>query len=299
MRTAGTLASLLLAGSISACGGQDRVVVGSKNFTEQNILGEIVAQTLEAHDVPVERRFYLGGTFVCHRAIRAGEIDIYVEYTGTAYTAILRNEPISEPDVVYQQVKQAYADRFDLMWTEPLGFNNTFAMIVRRSDAERLGIRTLSEAAEYTPDWRAGFGPEFMERKDGYPGLAETYGLEFRAPPRIMDIGLMYRALAEGQVDLIAGNSTDGQIAALDLYVLEDDRGYFPPYEAAPVVRRETLDARPGVRSALQELAGTISDEEMRRLNRQVDVERRAAAAVVREWRRSRQEAETGVAGNE
>lgn len=298
MRTAGILVSLL-AGLIAACGGRDRVVVGSKNFTEQNILGEIVAQTLEAHGVPVERRFYLGGTFVCHRAIRAGEIDIYVEYTGTAYTAILRNEPIHDRETVYETVKRDYADRFDLTWTEPLGFNNTFAMIVRRSDAERLGIRTLSEAAEYTLDWRAGFGPEFMERKDGYPGLAETYGLEFRAPPRIMDIGLMYRALAEGQVDLIAGNSTDGQIAALDLYVLEDDRDYFPPYEAAPVVRRETLAARPSVRSALGKLAGTISDEEMRRLNRQVDVERRAAALVVREWLRKRQEAEAETPRNE
>lgn len=276
--------ALAVAGPVG-CGGERGLVVGSKNFTEQNVLGELVAQTIErATDVPVGRRFYLGGTFVCHRAIRSGEIDIYVEYSGTAYTAILQHEPIADPDSVDRAVRRAYRERFDLVWGEPLGFNNTFAIIVRRSTADSLRIRTISEAARYAPDWRAGFGPEFLERKDGYTGLAETYGLEFRAPPRIMDLGLMYRALEAGQVDLIAGNSTDGQIRALDLVVLEDDRGYFPPYRAAPVTRRETIDRHAALGAALERLAGRISDGEMRRLNHAVDVEGRDVALVVSEW---------------
>lgn len=284
-RVRGALCLLAAWGAVG-CGADDRVVVGSKNFTEQNILGELVAQQLEAAGIAVERRFYLGGTFVCHQAIRSGEIDVYVEYTGTAYTAILKREPIADPEAVYTGVKEAYRERFDLIWTEPLGFENTFAMIIRRSTAEGLGIRTLSQAAEHASDWRAGFGPEFMERKDGFPGLARTYGLELGAPPRIMDIGLMYRALAEGRVDLIAGNSTDGLIEALDLFVLRDDRGYFPPYEAAPVVRASALRRHPGIRSALAGLGGAISDREMRRLNYLVDVERRDPRTVVQEWRR-------------
>jgi glycine betaine/choline ABC-type transport system substrate-binding protein len=268
-----------------ACDGGDRIVVGSKNFTEQSILGELVAQQIERRTgVRVERRLYLGGTFVCHRAIQSGEIDIYVEYTGTAFTAILRREPIADADSVYRAVRAEYAERFDLTWGEPLGFDNTFAMIIRRADAERLGLRTISDAVPHARGWRAGFGPEFMERKDGYPGLRETYGLEFGAQPRIMDIGLMYRALAEGQVDMIAGNSTDGLIQALDLFVLEDDRDYFPPYEAAPVIRTEVLDRAQEVRAALDALAGRLSDGEMRHLNYLVDVERREPGAVVREW---------------
>lgn len=268
-----------------ACGGaKDAVVVGSKNFTEQNILGELVAQQLERHGLKVERRFYLGGTFVCHRAITSGGLDVYVEYTGTAYTAILRHSPISDPDSVYDAVKREYERRFGLVWEPPLGFDNSFAMIVRRATADSLGIRTISEAAKYAPGWRAGFGPEFMERKDGFPGLSRTYGLEFGVSPRIMDIGLMYRALADGQVDMIAGNSTDGQIRALDLFVLEDDRGYFPPYEAAPVVRGDALRRHPEIDVALRALAGRISNEEMRRMNYEVDVRHRDASSVAREF---------------
>jgi glycine betaine/choline ABC-type transport system substrate-binding protein len=232
----------------------------------------------------VDRRFYLGGTFVCHRAITSGEVDIYVEYTGTALTAILEIPPLRSPDAVYDTVSRIYDERFDLVWGEPLGFNNTFAILVRGSDARRLGLETVSDAAEHTPDWRPGFGYEFMEREDGFAGLKETYGLEFGAPPKTMELGLTYRALAEGQVDLIAGNSTDGLIRALDLKHLQDDRNYFPPYEAAPIVRRTVLDTHPELGEALDELAGTISDDEMRRLNYLVDVEHRDVAAVVRDW---------------
>jgi len=266
-----------------------RIVVGSKNFTEQVILGELLAQHIESKTgLEVERRLNLGGTFICHQAITAGEIDVYVEYTGTAFTAILRHEPISDPSQVYQQVKKEYAQRFGLEWTEPLGFNNTFAIIVRGEDARQLNLHTISQAAKYTPEWRAGFGPEFMERADGFAGLAATYGLRFAEAPRVMDLGLMYRALIEKQVDLVAGNSTDGLIASLGLVVLEDDRHYFPPYEAAPVVRQQTLERHPELRAALQHLGGLISEEDMRRLNYQVDGEHRDVKQVVQEFLQSK-----------
>ncbi len=268
-----------------ACGGSDRIVVASKNFTEQDILAELVSQQIERQTgLSVERRFHLGGTFVCHHAITSGEVDIYVEYTGTALAAILERPPMAEPTAVYASVSAEYSKLFDLVWTSPLGFNNTFAMLVRGEDARRLGIASVSDAAAYTPDWRAGFGYEFVEREDGFRGLAELYGLEFADAPRTMDLGLTYRALADGHVDMIAGNSTDGQIEALDLFHLEDDKRYFPPYEAAPVVRRELLERYPQIGEALEALAGSISDADMRQLNYLVDVEGRDVPVVVEEF---------------
>jgi glycine betaine/choline ABC-type transport system substrate-binding protein len=265
--------------------GGDRIVVASKNFTEQTILAELVAQQIERRTgLEVKRRFFLGGTFVCQRAITSGEIDIYVEYTGTALAAILEQPPMQDPAAVYQSVASEYAERFALTWGKPLGFNNTFAILIRSEDARRLGLETISQAAAYTPGWRAGFGYEFVEREDGFTGLAETYGLTFAETPRTMDLGLTYRALANGEVDLIAGNSTDGLIAALDLYQLEDDRAYFPPYEAAPVIRDEVIAQHPEVAVALAELGGSISDDDMRRLNYLVDVEHRDLSIVVTEW---------------
>jgi glycine betaine/choline ABC-type transport system substrate-binding protein len=286
MMTRATIAAVA-AIALFGCGpwAQDRIVVGSKNFTEQSILAELVAQQIERRtELKVERRLFLGGTFVCHRAITAGEIDIYVEYTGTALAAILERPPLQDPAAVYDSVREAYAEHFELVWGEPLGFNNTFAILVRGDDARRLGLETISQVARYTPEWRAGFGYEFTEREDGFPGLARTYGLEFAEPPRTMDLGLTYRALADGQVDLIAGNSTDGLIAALDLVQLSDDRAYFPPYEAAPVIRDEVLLRYPEVGDALDELAGRLPDAEMRYLNYQVDAEHRDLAVVVSEW---------------
>ncbi|MGH7568720.1 MAG: glycine betaine ABC transporter substrate-binding protein [Gemmatimonadales bacterium] len=270
---------------LAACGGRDRIVVGSKNFTESDLLAELVAQQIERRTGrPVERRLHLGGTFVCHAAIVAGELDLYVEYTGTALTTVLKRPPLADRDSVYRTIAAEYRERFGLVWTEPLGFNNTFAIVVRRADAERLGLRRISDLARVAPRWRAGFGPEFLDRPDGYVGLARTYGLRFAAPPTAMDLGLTYRALAEGNVDLIAGNSTDGVIEALDLVALEDDRGYFPPYEAAPVIRAALLERLPAVRAALAELGGRISDAEMRRLNALADVERQDIAMIARAW---------------
>jgi glycine betaine/choline ABC-type transport system substrate-binding protein len=267
----------------------ERIVVGSKNFTEQLILGELFAQMIEARaHLPVERRFYLAGTFICQQAILAGRIDIYPEYTGTALTAVLKQQPSGDKRDVYQRVKRDYANKFRLSVGPPLGFDDTFAMVIRGEDARRLQLKTLSQAAAFAPRWRAGFGYEFMERPDGYKGLVASYGLRFAEAPRIMDLGLITRALKERQVDIIAGNNTDGLIPALDLFVLEDDHHYFPPYEAVAIMRGEMLKNHPEVAVALEPLEGAISDAEMRRLNYAVDGEHRDPTEVVREFLRRR-----------
>jgi len=263
--------------------------VGSKNFAEQLVLGELIAQQIENKThLPVERRFYLAGTYICHQSLLAGRIDIYPEYTGTALEAILKEKPAGNAAQVYQQVKSDYEERFGLNVGAPFGFDNTFAIQIRGDDARRLGLKTISQAAAYTPQWRAGFGYEFMERPDGYKGWTATYGLRFAAPPRIMDLGLLDRALKEKQVDLIAGNMTDGLIPALDLFVLEDDRHYFPPYEAVPIIRQETLGRHPEIAQTLNQLAGKISNDEMRALNYAVDGEHRDVKDVVREFLRNK-----------
>jgi osmoprotectant transport system substrate-binding protein len=277
--------------SLTACGPprQDRIVIGSKNFTEQAVLGEIFAQRLEAKTkLHVERRFYLAGTFICQQAMLSGRIDLYPEYTGTALTAILKEQPQGAAADVHEHVKSEYARRFSFEVGPPLGFNDTFAIEIRGEDARRLRVQTISEAAPYAPQWRPGFGYEFMERPDGYKGLVAAYGLRFAEQPRIMDLGLLARALKEKQVDLIAGNTTDGLIPALDLFVLRDDRSYFPPYEAVAVTRGETLARHPEVGRALDGLAGKISDAEMRALNYAVDGEHRDVKDVVREFLRGK-----------
>jgi osmoprotectant transport system substrate-binding protein len=281
---------LLVAALLAGCSGRrrDTVVVGSKNFPEQALLGEILAQHLESRThLRIERRFYLAGSYICHQALLAGRIDAYVEYTGTALTAILHESVQSDPSAVFQRVRADYRKRFQLEVMPSLGFNNTFALVVRGEDARRLHLRTLTDAARCAPEWRAGFGYEFMERPDGYGGLARAYGLRFSAPPRILDLGLLYRALLDREVDLVAGNSTDGLLAARDLAVLKDDRHYFPPYEAVPIVREDTLALHPEARAAIAELAGKISDAEMRKLNYAVVGERRDISDVAREFLRS------------
>jgi len=267
----------------------DRIVIGSKNFTESFLLGELMAQQIEAHTkLKVERRFYLAGTYICQQAMLAGRIDIYPEYTGTALTAILKEKVVGDKRDVYARVKSEYERRFGLTLSGPLGFNDTFAMEMRGADARRLNVKTLSQAAAFAPQWRAGFGYEFMERPDGYRGLAATYGLRFAEQPRVMDLGLLARALRDHQIDIAAGNTTDGLIPALDLFVLEDDRHYFPPYEAVPVIREETLRQHPEVGEALAQLAGKISDEEMQRMNYAVDGQHRDAKEVVHEFLKKR-----------
>jgi osmoprotectant transport system permease protein len=284
-RAAGVAAMLLVAAAVVgfAAGDRDRIRVGSKNFTEQLILGELVAQAIERYaGLPVDRQLNLGGTFICDRALRSGEIDAYVEYTGTALTAIFHRRLEADAARVFEQVRQDYAETARTLG-QPLGFNNTYAILIRGADARAHGLRTITDATRLTPRWRAGFGFEFLERQDGYAGLARTYGLEFAAPPGVMDLALMYRALANGQVDLIAGDATNGLIAGLDLFHLRDDRGYFPPYDAVPVFRTQTLLRHPEIGRAVGRLAGRISEDTMRALNHAVDVERRDVSVVARE----------------
>jgi osmoprotectant transport system substrate-binding protein len=267
----------------------DRIVVGSKNFTESFILGELIAQQIEAHtNLKVERRFYLAGTYICQQAMLAGRIDIYPEYTGTALTAILQQGISRDKREVYERVKDEYERQFGLTLASAFGFNDTFAMEIRGEDARRLNLRTLSQAAQFTPQWRAGFGYEFMERPDGYRGLVATYGLHFAEQPRIMDLGLLARALKDRQIDFAGGNTTDGLIPALDLVALEDDRHYFPPYEAVPVIREQTLQLHPEIARWLADLAGKISDEEMQKMNYAVDGQHRDTQDVVREFLKSK-----------
>jgi len=274
--------------ALAGCRGAraDTLIVGSKNFTEQIVLGELLAQQIEAHTaLRADRRFDLGGTLLCHQALLAGQMDLYPEYTGTALTVILKEPPASDPAAVYKTVRDAYKSRFGLEVGPPLGFNNTFAIVVRGDDAARLHLRAISDLILIAPKWRAGFGYEFMERPDGYPGLVKAYGLSFGSQPRIMDLGLLYRALQEKQVDVVAGNSTDGLIAALGLVVLEDDRHYFPPYQAVTVVRGVALEQHAGLREVLDALGGRISEDDMRRMNYALDGEHRDVTSVVRDFR--------------
>jgi osmoprotectant transport system substrate-binding protein len=280
--------ALVIAGG---CAKRDErtVVVGSKNFTEQIVLAELFAQQIEARTgLRVERRVNLGGTLICQQALVSGKIDLYPEYTGTALTAVLHDPLEKNPAEVFQRVRQEYRARFDVETLPPLGFNNTFAMVVRGGDAESLHLHAISDLESLAPKWRAGFGYEFMERPDGYDGWAAAYGLHFSAQPKILDLGLLYRALAEKQVDIVAGNSTDGLIDSLHLVILQDDRHYFPPYEAVPLVRRTTLEKHPEVGVALGALAGKIFEEEMRRMNYEVDGGQRDPADVVRQFRQAK-----------
>jgi osmoprotectant transport system substrate-binding protein len=263
------------------------ITIGSKFFTEQVVLAELLAQHIEARTgLRVIRKSNLGGTLLCHKALLSGDLDLYVEYTGTALTAVLSESPGADSaSTIYNRVKQGYAARFPLEVTEPLGFENTFAMVVRGADARQFHLRTISDIIPFAPHWRAGFGFEFLERPDGYQGWSQRYGLHFAAQPSVMDLGLIYRALVDKKVDVVAGNSTDGLIAALDLVPLADDRHYFPPYDAVPIVRRDTLAKFPQLRAALADLAGRVSADDMRRLNAAVDADLRDPAAVVREFR--------------
>jgi len=267
------------------------IVIGGKNFTEQLVLGEILAQQIESRTtLPVDRRLNLAGSLIAHQALLAGEIDMYVEYVGTALQGVLKLPLISDPTAAAARVRTEYAARWGIEAGQSLGFENTFAILVRGEDARRLHLRTISDAVPYSPQWAAGFGYEFMERDDGYPGLSRAYGLRFAGPPKVLDLTLTYRALAGKQVDLIAGNSTDGLIPALDLVQLEDSRRYFPPYQAVTLVRGSTLSEHPELRAALAALAGTITGEAMRGMNAAVDLDHRdpkeVAAQFVRGLRR-------------
>lgn len=280
--------AIALSGCSQEGDGAGIVRVGTKNFTEQLILGELMQQLIENRtELRVERRFNLGGTMICHGALIADEIDLYPEYTGTALTAILHREVIADPDSAYQVVAAAYREKFDCQWLKPLGFNNTYAITVRRQDALANGWEKIGDLRAQAPGLSAGFTAEFAERPDGYPGLQKAYGFKF-GQVRDLDPGLMYKAISQEQVDVICAFATDGRIPAYDLQPLADDRGFFPPYYAAPVVRADALMGHPQLRAALTPLAGVLSDSTMQRLNYEVDEKQREPRRVAREFLQDR-----------
>jgi glycine betaine/choline ABC-type transport system substrate-binding protein len=273
-------------GWATGCDRNRSIVVGSKNFTEQVILGEILAQHLENRlHIQVVRKLNLGGTLLAHQALVAGEIDLYPEYTGTALTSVLKLSPSSNAETVLQTVRAEYLTRFRVQWLDPLGFNNTFAMVVRGEDAKAAGLTTLTDAKTYRPGWRLGVGYEFQQRPDGLPGLLKTYALPV-TKVQTMDLGLLYQALNQKHVNMVAGNATDGQLSVRDVRVLQDDQHYFPPYQAAIVVRAAAVAERPELAGVLSELSGKFSDAQMQQLNYQVDGRHRAVAQVATEFLR-------------
>ena len=281
------IVGICVSAGLAGCTREHPITVGSKNFTEQVVLGEIVAQHLEHRLArPIDRKFNLGGTMLAHQALVRGEIDLYPEYTGTALTAILKLPPAHDPASGIALVRDEYQARFGLQWLDPLGFNNTFAMVIRGDDARQHKIATLSDAARYAPGWTLGVGYEFQQRPDGLAGLLKTYHLPIHGSPKTMDLGLLYKALEQGQVSMVAGNATDGQLSVLNAVVLQDDQHYFPPYDCALVVRPKIWKDDPALQQALGELAGRFSDQTMRTLNHQVDGEHRPVRDVAEQFLR-------------
>jgi osmoprotectant transport system substrate-binding protein len=279
------LALLIAAGFSVGCSRQRPVIVGSKNSTEQLLLGEIAAQQIENRlKIRVDRLLNLSGTLVAHEALSSGQIDLYPEYTGMALTAILRLPLEQDEDLVRERVRQEYERRYRLVWMPPLGFNNGFAMAVRGQEAREADLNTLDDAARYQPGWRLGVGYEFIERSDGYTALMRAYSLPLKPPPKTMESAALYRALQGKEVDMVAGRETDGSLAALDVRVLRDDRKAFPPCEAAYVVRQDALAEHPGLRQALEGLSGKFDAATMQRLNYEVDVKHHPFSEVARRF---------------
>jgi osmoprotectant transport system substrate-binding protein len=278
----------LSAALLTGCGGSRQIVVGSKNFTEQLILGEIIAQHIEARmHQAVERKLDLGGTLLAQKALVAGDIDMYPEYTGTGFTNVLKRSGVTDPAAVLAQVRAGYSKDFHLDWLDPLGFNNSFAMTVRGADARARHLETLSDAAHDRAGFTLGAGYEFLTRPDAYDALNRAYGIKWNAPPKSMDLGLLYEALEQKQVSMAAGNTTDGLLSKLDVVVLDDDKHIFPPYQACIVVREQTLAFYPKLRAILNELSGRISDAQMRAMNYAVDGQHRAPRDVASEFLRN------------
>jgi osmoprotectant transport system substrate-binding protein len=270
---------------LAGCGPRTHLVVGSKNFTEQLILGEIIAQHLEARlHQPVERKLDLGGTLLAHQALLSKDIDMYPEYTGTAFTNVLKRSGVTDPAVVLEQVRAEYSSAYHLDWLDPLGFDNSFAMTVRGPDARARHLQTLSDAAADPMGFTLGAGYEFLTRPDAYAALNKAYAIKWNAAPKSMDLGLLYQALEQKQVSMAAANTTDGLLNKLDVTVLKDDKHVFPPYQACIVIRQDTLAAHPNLRAILSELSGKLSDTEMRNLNYAVDAQHRPVRDVAKEF---------------
>jgi osmoprotectant transport system substrate-binding protein len=261
------------------------ITIGSKNFTEQEILGEILAILIEEKtDIKVNRKFNLGGTMVCFNALKTGDLDLYAEYTGTGLVNILKMKAEKDPEKTYQTVKKHFLEKFNMVWLKPFGFNNTYALSMRKGHAQSLGIKKISDLAAHKETIETGFTAEFMQRPDGYPGLTKHYDFEFDNRPRQMDPGLMYKAAAEKAVDLISAFATDGRIPAYGLTILEDDKQFFPPYYAAPLLKRETLQRYPEIKDMLNTLSGVISDDAMQKMNYEVDEKEKNPADVARSF---------------
>lgn len=264
---------------------EKKITIGAKKFTEQFILGEILSALVEKDtDLKVERKLNLGGTFICFNAMKSGDVDAYVEYTGTAMTAILGKEAKTDPDEVYKIVKDDFKKNYNIVWLDPLGFNNSYTLTMRREDAESQKVEKISDLARIKDQIQAAFDHEFLSRPDGYEGLVKFYGFQFKNNPQELDPGLMYMAIKEKKVNLICGYTTDGRISAFNLKILKDDKHFFPPYYAAPVIRQATLDKYPQLVGVLNKLAGKITEKEMMEMNNEVDVQKKDPKVVAEEF---------------
>ena len=277
------LLSFFMVGSFDGAGAQEKIVVGSKGFTEQSILGNIVSLLMEANGFKVDRKIGLGGTVICHEAIVRGDINVYIEYTGTGLMAILKKPMEKDPDEAYKIVKKEYEEKFKVQWLKPWGFNNTYVIAIRKADSERLKIKKISDLKAHAKDLVLGGTIEFIARPDGIAGLNKHYDLKFK-DQKGMDFGLVYKAIGEKQVDVVSATATDGRIQAFDLVVLEDDMRFFPPYYAAPVVRMDLLGKAPQVADILNKLAGKIGDVAMATMNYSVDGRKMDAEVVAKEY---------------
>lgn len=258
--------------------------IGTKRFSEQFIIGEMITQLIEARtDLQVDLLSNLGGTMICHGALTRGEIDMYVEYTGTALTAILKHPTVTDPKKAYDIVAKAYKDRFNVVWLQPFGFNNAYSITVRKADANSNGWNKISDLAGVANNLRAGWTAEFSERPDGYPGLRKAYGFSFGEVVDV-DPAIMYQAVAKGELDVVCAYTTDGRIPAYNLKPLQDDKRFFPPYYAAPIIRSETLRKHPVIRNVLSSLTGLLNDAVMQQLNFEVDEKQRTAKEVAHEF---------------
>jgi osmoprotectant transport system substrate-binding protein len=282
----GVVVLLALAGC-STPGAKVPIRVGSKNFTEQVVLGELIAQHLE-HRLhrSVERSLNLGGTLLAHQALLSRQIDLYPEYTGTALAAVLKDSIDNDPASVLARVRAEYLQKFQAEWLDPLGIDDSFAMVVNGPEARARHLETLTDASKTPEPWTLGVGYEFEQRADGLAALEKTYGLRWKGAPKTMDLGLLYKAMEQGRVTMIAANATDGMLSKMDLKILQDDRHAFPPYQVCVVVRQDAMKDAPGLREALLELSGKLTNQQMQNLNFQVDAQHRAVAQVAVEFLR-------------
>lgn len=276
---------LALSVAFTGCSSSDTITVGSKDFTENTVLGEIFAQLIEAKtNLKVNRKLNMGGTFVNFEAIKNGQIDIYPEYTGTALTAQLKMDVINDPDETYRIVSEEFDKQFNIKWMKPLGLNNTYTLAVTNEVYEQYGVETFSDLAAISENLIFGAEHEFFDRQDGFDGLVETYGMKFKGDPKKMNVSLKYQAIGNGEIDVTDAFATDGQIMQYNLKILKDDKNFFPPYYAAPIIRKEVLDKHPELEDVLNSLAGLIDDATMTELNYKVDVENQDIKAVAKEF---------------